>query len=279
MGVSDLKFRLACVGFLFATGCGDGGGGAAGDGASCGEEGITLTGVVNEFTLGKERQQFPPLERVKVCVHDDPSVPCVRTDDSGIFVLCNVPTNEDLILSFEKDGYVPSLRMIVTRTEDYDILAETVLGSIDDGLMEAEKFGVDLRGIRGGALQFFGARPGDGVLQVATLEGFSVELTDADGEPATCVAEDGKGEAPCQPIYLEPNGEPNLDLTESTRFGVGAIGNVNPGEYVLRFSHPDFVCERLPESGWAADEDSAIRVEVVENFITAQVGMFCQPPE
>lgn len=277
MGVFDSKFRLVCTGLLLLVGCGDGGGASGED--ACGEEGITLTGVVNEFTLGKERQEFPPLERVKVCVHGNPEVPCVRTDDSGIFVLCSVPADEDLILSFEKDGFVSSLRMISTRTADYDILAETVLGSIEDGLSEAEKFGVDLRGIQGGALQFFGARPADGVLQVATLEGYSVELTDLDGEIAQCAAPDGgDGLVPCDPIYLDPGGEPNLDATASSKFGVGAIGNVMPGEYILRFSHPTYVCDRLPESGWETDEPSAIRVKVLEDFITAQVGMFCELP-
>jgi hypothetical protein len=278
MGASPLKFRLVCAGLLLAIGCGDGAGAGPGQ-ETCSEEGVTLTGVVNEFTLGKERQEFPPLERVEVCVYGNNEVPCARTDDSGIFVLCNVPENEDLILSFEKDGYVSSLRMIVTRTADYDILAETVLGSIEDGLSQAEMFGVDLRGIQGGALQFFGARPADGVLAVATLEGYSVELADLDGEPAQCVAPDGDGEGPCDPIYLDPGGEPNLDATESSKFGVGAIGNVAPGEYILRFSHPTYECDRLPESGWATDESSAIRVKVLEDFITAQVGMFCEAPQ
>lgn len=278
MGVMDLEFRVVCAAVFLVAGCGGEGGDAGGD-DGCGEQGITLHGVVNEFELGKDRQQFPPLPRVKVCVYGESELPCARTDDSGVFSLCNVPEDANVILSFEKDGYVPSLRMLVTRTEDYDILAETVLGSIEDGIMEAEKFGVDLRGIRGGALQFFGARPGDGVLQVATLEGYTVELNDLDGDPAMCASSDGAGEEPCEPIYLDPGGMPNLEATESSRFGVGAIGNVTPGEYVLSFAHPSYECERLPESGWETDEPSAIRVKVIEDFITAQVGMFCQPPE
>jgi len=276
MGVFHLEFRLVCTGLLLLVGCGDGGG-ASGD-ETCSEEGVRLTGVVNEFTLGKERQEFPPLERVEVCVYGNSEVPCTRTDDSGIFALCNVPEKEEVILSFKKDGYVSSLRMIVTRTADYDILAETVLGSIEDGLAEAEKFGVDLRGISGGALQFFGARPADGVLAVATLDGYSVELLDLDGEPSLCGGPDGEGEVPCDPIYLDPGGEPNLDATESSKFGVGAIGNVAPGEYILRFEHPTYECDRLPESGWETEESSAIRVKVLEDFITAQVGMFCELP-
>ncbi|MBM4364450.1 MAG: hypothetical protein FJ104_17360, partial [Deltaproteobacteria bacterium] len=127
----------------------------------------------------------------------------------------------------------------------------------------------------GGAIQFFGITPGNGVLQVATLAGYSVELSQG-GAPATCgVAADA---GPCVASYLGTTGIPDPALQASSAIGVGAFGNVPPGEYVLTFSHPDMACtERLPESGFAGPTEDSITVAVVEGYITAQVGMVCQP--
>jgi hypothetical protein len=151
------------------------------------------------------------------------------------------------------------------------------MSSISLGIKQAMEHMVDLTTVSGGAVQFFAAEPGDGVLQVALLDKYSAKLSNLDGTPAMC----GKdGDEPCKPFYLDENGEPDVTLTQSSRTGVGAFGNVPPGKYLLSISHPDLDCtEHLPESGWRAEQEDSVVVQVIDQWVTAQVGVFCQPPE
>lgn len=272
---------LCCVGFALLTasaGCGDDSGagdGGGGGGDAC-ESGVTVTGVVKEFETKVERQQFEPVPGVKVCVYEHDEVPCATTSASGTYELCGVPEESELLISFEKKDYAKALRMLTTRQEDYDILAETTISTLALGIAQAQQHGVDLTQVDGGVVQFFAAEPGDGVLQVALLEGFAAELLDENDEPAMCIGADG--DVPCIPLYLDEDGEPDNTLTSSSRKGVGAFGNVKPGKYHLRISHPDLTCtEHLPEAGWRAEEDDQVVVEVIDEWITSQVGVFCQP--
>jgi len=251
----------ACA--LLASACGSG----SGSGEDAEEElpeGITLAGVVREFELGVPRQNYAGIGGVEVCVEEHDEVPCVTTGDDGTFSLEHAPMDEDLVLTFTKLGYVPALRQVTTGAEDYDILAETVLGSVEDALAQAQQLGVSASASAtlGGLVQFFGVTPGDGVLQVATLADYTVTLTDSSGEPASCDV--GTGPAPCRPVYLDEHGDADPALERATSIGVGAIGMLAPGEYVLTYTHPTLACtEHLPESGFDGPEPNSIRVRVV----------------
>lgn len=253
----------------------DGGTGTSADSA-CTGSGVVATGVVKAFEAGVPRQDFDFLSGVSVCVHGRDDIPCGETA-GGVFSLCDLPENAQLLLRFEHPDYLPMLRMLETGRADYDILAETVLGASDLAEEQASEFGVAVDSISGGAIQFFGASPGDGVLQVRLLEGYSVSLLTLDGEPAQCPDGEG-GSVQCLPLYLDPDGEADFDLSASTSIGIGAFGNVPPGQYLMRMSHPQLYCDQiLPESGFLpAEAGETVKVEVLDGFITAQVGLFCQ---
>lgn len=241
--------------------------------------GLTVTGVVKEFKPDIERQQFPAIADVEVCIYGHDDIDCATTSSSGAFELEGLPENSSLLVSFEKKGYAKALRMLTMQDVDYDILAETALASLQLGIQQAMMNGIDLSTFSGGAVQFFAAEPGDGVLQVKLLDGYSAKLTNMDGTPALCGNETGE-DAPCEPLYLDENGDPDRSLKASSRIGVGAFGNVAPGKYLLSISHPELACnQHLFESGWEAKDDDSVIVKVIDEWITAQVGAFCEPPE
>ncbi len=273
---------LACV--LASAGCpksssgNSNDGGAAGSGAvaKC-KGGVTVTGVVKGFAPKIERQQFKTVPGVKVCLYEHPEVPCSTTDAGGTFSLCGVPADSEVLLSFEKKEYVKALRMLITRQSDYDILAETAIGTLDLGIAEANKNSVDLTSLKGGVIQFFAAEPANGVLQVSLLGDYSAELLDLAGKPAQCYG--ANGDEPCKALYLDESGEPDMTLTHASKKGVGAFGNVKAGKYLLRITHPTLDCsQHLPEAGWKATSTDEVVVEVIDAWITSQVGVFCQPP-
>lgn len=269
---------LAAALWLLPTGCKES---DSGSGSQCSDEGVVITGVVKEFVAGVPRQEFQFLDGVQVCVEDHDEVPCATTK-GGVYQLCGVPADAQLLLRFENDDYLPMVRMLETNQADYDILAETVLGAANLAEDQASEFGVAVESISGGAIQFFGASPGDGVLQVRLLAGYSVELLTLDGDPAQCPDGEGTGTIDCLPLYLDKDGQADFDLTASTSIGIGAFGNVPAGDYLMHMTHPDpdLVCDQtLPESGFLADDGGEyVHVRVLDGFITAQVGLFCQRP-
>jgi hypothetical protein len=273
--------ELGCVALAvaLAVGCGDGSDEEVDPGTDATDEGITVTGVVKEFEPNLERQQFKFLSGVEVCIYDDEDIDCDTTSAGGAFELRGVPADTNVLLSFKKKDYAQTLRMLATRQQDYDLLAETALARLQLGIDEAAKNGIDLTTFKGGAIQFFAAEPGDGVLQVALLSDFTATLETLDGKPAQCNSTDG-GLEDCRALYLDEDGETDPKLTKASATGVGAFGNVPPGQYKITVKHPTRVCpDTLPESGWGIDDNDAVLVQAVDKWVTAQVGVFCQPPE
>ncbi len=126
---------LACV----FTGCssnddaggdndGAGAGGAAGAeaatdaGGEPGDEGITLSWMVRALgeTLLPDWISAPALEGVEVCLIESVDIPCVYTDEQGVFELSGVPTNSELLLTFTKEGYESHLVAVRTGWESPD---------------------------------------------------------------------------------------------------------------------------------------------------------------
>jgi hypothetical protein len=272
---------IAVVGLLSA--CGDDAATADAGGVSGAEDcddGVTITGVVKQFQPNLERQKFDTVGGVKVCVFEHDEVPCATTASSGAYKLCGVPENSEVMISFEKKDYAKALRMLTTRTEDYDVLAETAIGTLELGIAKAMESEVDLGKLDGGVVQFFAAEPANGVLQVALLGDYTAELLSPDGSVAQCFGVSGLVDTDCAPLYLDETGEPDSALTHATSKGVGAFGNVPEGKYRLRISHPELVCDQhLAETGFRANEDDEVEVRVIDEWITSQAGVFCQPKE
>jgi hypothetical protein len=59
----------------------------------------TTTGRLTDF------RSMQPVDAVKVCVKDEPAIPCATSDATGYFVLPRLPVDKDVILILEKTGY------------------------------------------------------------------------------------------------------------------------------------------------------------------------------
>lgn len=61
-----------------------------------------------------------PVDGMKVCVFDDDSNPCAMTDADGRFTIAGLPVASDVTVSFEKQGYLPTLLPVETGNTDMD---------------------------------------------------------------------------------------------------------------------------------------------------------------
>jgi len=68
--------------------------------------------------LGEPNVAYPGIQGAKVCVDAQPGVNCATTDARGHFLLKDVSPNAEVVLTIEKDGYIPSLKPIRTTDED-----------------------------------------------------------------------------------------------------------------------------------------------------------------
>ncbi len=64
----------------------------------------------------------PGLQGVEVCLIESIDIPCVYTDEQGVFELPGVPTNSELLLTFTKEGYVSHLVSVRTGWESIEPL-------------------------------------------------------------------------------------------------------------------------------------------------------------
>ncbi len=95
------------------------------------QDGITLSWPVKEFgeTLFDYDQT---VEGVEVCLIESVDIPCVYTDETGVFILEGVPKNRELLLTFFKEGYLPHLVSVRTGTQDLILPAFTTQPAMVD---------------------------------------------------------------------------------------------------------------------------------------------------
>ncbi len=90
-------------------------------GSEPGDDGITLSWRV--LPVGENFFYWlfePGLEGVEVCLIENVDIPCVSTNEDGVFVLPGVPKNSELLLTFTRQGYVPYLVSVRTGTANIE---------------------------------------------------------------------------------------------------------------------------------------------------------------
>lgn len=154
----------------------------------------TLSGIVydeNDDAVGD----------VSICVLDRDDIPCVTTDDMGQYDLA-LPHDEDLIVSYEKSGHVPKLRMYRSPGDAFRLWAFQRTAYYHE---QMALVGVDWDE----STALITTHPGQGVSLVLD-------------------AETGEG-----PFYMNEELDLDPELTETTPVGVGAFANVAPGTYAI----------------------------------------------
>lgn len=209
--------------------------------------GITVKGTVGDaFSRA-------PLPFVEVCIIEGGSQ-CVDTNPSGEFFLLNVEKGTELLIRFIRNTYYPNVAHF-TVTDDSERL--TYLLTSDELTDLASSLANVTRDDSKGAI-VFAARDGKGPT-AQNITDVAVTL-----EPAG-----GQG-----PFYAVMGGF-DMSRTSTTSVGGGVIFNVEPGDYVVRYSHPTKVCK--PYYGWKGPEDGTLRVKVLSGFST-YISQICQDP-
>ncbi len=173
-------------------------------------------------TVGDENAQVIP--GVKICAYGRSDIPCVVTDELGIADL-RLPRNDDLVISYEKAGYITKHRLFHSGEDSTHGLGWWIFQTRDWYLQTIEAFNpaqkdtVDLdgRGLIG--------------MQTGRIENLSFEISpkpaDAYGPMATCVQ--GAKLVPCASAT-------NNDS------GVAGFMNVLPGKYRAIIEKPGLSC-------------------------------------
>lgn len=79
--------------------------------------GLVLTGTVFELRPGSAREEVP-LPGARVSIPDFPEWKPVTTSSSGNFRFEGVPSNSELLISVEAEGYYRQVELVVTFTDD-----------------------------------------------------------------------------------------------------------------------------------------------------------------
>jgi len=217
---------------------------------------------------------YPGIEGAKVCVDAQPEIGCATTDAHGNFTLKDLPKSTELVLTVEKDGYIPSLKPIET-ADRFTLVPQPVVMFKAADLPTDLGFAIDTQG--SGIVDFFVlVFQGDNQTNPNPLAGVHVALSPTTGK---------------DPVYFREPGvfDPALKATDSFG-GTAGLGNltsghffnVPPGEYTVTFTAPaGYTCASLtspvPAWGFPVPGQSAVRVPVRAGYNTANIGMHCQP--
>jgi hypothetical protein len=182
---------------------------------------------------------------------------CATSGQDGSFTLA-APANEWVAVTFDKEGFVPTVRPVQTQTGGMTLPGtENVMLTAVEPLIVAGATADPSRGQV--AFSVTGLAGQDAVAA-------SVTMTGGDGttQPAT---------------YVDSNGSPATGATAGTQ---GRFVNVPPGLYVLRFSQASAACAPMSLYGWpmTAYEDpssgeAAVVVPVIAGYVTAPVAASC----
>lgn len=258
---------------LVSGGCGDddgpspdasadagGSDGAAPDGGSPdgGPRTVAIEGDFFRIVTGATT----PVEGVEVCVDGHAEVACAMTNAMGAYRLEGVPPATDLLLTFDKDGYLPAQRTVHTPAVRDMALFGFAFG--DDDYVAFFETALDLT-----------LDPNLGILTFEATEASVVAVTHAGLEHVTASIDPASGDGPG---YADAMQFPAGTLTETSRSGWGYFVNVEPGEYLVTFTHPDRPCVAHPELGWPAPDGSTAttRVTVAAGHVTYTTAL-CAP--
>jgi hypothetical protein len=176
----------------------------------------------------------------------------------GSFVVSGAAPNSDTMLTFNKDGFAPTLRAITLQANDLALPAgENVLWPTPLSFLgtpaEATK----------GHIAFVSMPVGAG-------EGEAVSVT-ANRFEIFAASPDQHG----QPVYLTEDGSPNPSATSGK---AGGFANLVPGLYLVTFHPASGGCS--PASGLyglpsTLGDPGAVLVPVVAGYVSAPIAMVC----
>jgi hypothetical protein len=219
--------------------------------------------AVTRLTLYGELYRFDTRDRLvdaQVCVLDEPTIPCVRSNDIGGFSVVGVARGSELVLEVAADDatYVP-LRIQVRTGQNSDTIGSWVVidhASFDAALTasgtswDAAATGVAILDVHaGGFLLPYGWSP-DG------LAGASVAISSGD-----------------RVLYFADDGTLDTTLTSTSNFGSLLIFRATTDETELTLSHPGADCTLDDANGWPGVGADAFRALVAPGTLTS-VGQF-----
>jgi len=206
---------------------------------------ITVSEGTVDWVVGP-REDRVPLAGATLCQADTQN--CAISDANGIAEI-EVPPNERIMWTLEKEGYAPTLVPDVT---DNDFDSEGYWPLFTDEYMEnfCEQVGCrwPLTSSGLGLVVVF-AQP--------NVEGVAFRLVGATEDRI---------------YYYDDEGHPRLDLTETSRDGRGGFIGVPPGEHEVEFTVSGQFC--TPTWAWPGTESNRIEVPVREGFIITP-GIYC----
>jgi len=202
---------------------------------------------------------------VRVCQHGTDL--CTETDAAGQYVLLGLPEDEDLEISFEREGLSNTLRLLHSGASPLNLNQTRILDLTEVvGLFADAGIDVDLEK---GALSGTPVTASDAIGTLALPDNVAVSLKPSGPDPVYSVGAEKPGALSSDDL------DPTL---RATRFGGWALfANVEPGEYAVHFERSGVPCNQaLPGYGYGADADGNIRIKVFAGYSTAMVAVFCQ---
>ncbi|TNE50755.1 MAG: hypothetical protein EP343_07150 [Deltaproteobacteria bacterium] len=152
-----------------------------------------------------------PLSGVKVCLEQPSikSVKCATSNNSGYFLLSNVPLRSNMLFSIEKEGYMKMVQSI-----DIDQMTRFNPNLVPKQALPllANAAGVQLKS-------------GTGIVVVATHDRRGMAATDISMKLSATGAEG--------PFFIDSNGQPNTSLKGTSSLALAFFVNVPPGDHVV----------------------------------------------
>jgi hypothetical protein len=172
-----------------------------------------------------------PIEGVKVCAYQNPSIPCVMTDSNGHFQLGGLPPRTNVPVSLEKAGYLSELLAVGTPSTGTDNSGfPTFLSPVVPMYPNIPGATVDSQ--NKGAIAVFAVAP---ARDAAAGQGFAGDQ----GATITISPDSGIG-----PYFADRN---NLFVTGATTYAdfLSAYFNLDPGTYTVTVTDPINDCEAI----------------------------------
>jgi hypothetical protein len=244
-----MGLNLGCAAML-ALGCGSG------------SEQVSLDWRVNWYDAATG--DFTNLKGATVCVDDHPEVECQLTDADGLFTLTGLPSDSDIVLTVEKNGYLPSVKLMHMPTTN--AFVPLGIGLVREADLPTTDGELDLKS--NGVLDFFVFDSSTGASVPAALPGVKVTLSP---------------ETEARPLYQASDGTYDASLRATPQadgFTGGLFLNVPPGDYKLSFTPPGgYTCHVIGYGTWgvAVEGEQAIRLTVRAGYFSPALGMDCFP--
>jgi len=200
---------------------------------------LTINGELTELTA---TGRGGLIDGARVCVIEPAGGPCVTSAADGTFTATGIPADTEMLLELTKDGFVPALATVTSGTVDVDfsylMARRTTVATL--GFVISETI-MPTKG------QIF--------IQTGAAAGVSVTLTPTSG---------------AGPFYATAGGVPSRTLTETTTSGTAIFANVDPGDYVVTFSHATLTCTPTGFA-WTGTVAETTRLPVQADHITSTV--------